>query len=77
VALAHKGLSEPFEAVYRFVPPLGKWGGHVHNFRVWSEPPAGGNFVFEATFGCGTFRFIQTKSADYRALVLDEACARD
>ena len=72
VALAHKGLREPFEAAYRLVPPLGKWGDQLHNFRVWSEPPVGsdseGNFVYEAPFGRGTFRFIQKKNGDYECL---------
>jgi hypothetical protein len=72
IALAHNGLREPFEATYQFVPPLGKWGGHVHNFRVWSEPAVGsdpeGNFVFESPFGRGTFRFLQTGNGDYECL---------
>jgi photosystem II stability/assembly factor-like uncharacterized protein len=74
VALAHKGLREPFQATYRFVPPLGRWGGgHVYDFRVWSEPAVGsfpeGNFVYESPFGRGTFRFIQTgRGDDYECL---------
>jgi hypothetical protein len=72
VALARKGLRVPFEAAYRFVPPLGKWGGHVYDFRVWSEPAVGsdpeGNFVYESPFGRGTFRFIQTGNGDYECL---------
>jgi photosystem II stability/assembly factor-like uncharacterized protein len=73
VALAHRGLREPFEAAYRFVPPLGRWGGHVYDFRVWSEPAVGsfpeGNFVYESPFGRGTFRFIQTgRGGDYECL---------
>ncbi len=31
VALAHKGLREPFEAAYRFVPPLHTWAGQLRN----------------------------------------------
>ena len=72
VALAHKGLREPFEAAHPLVPPLGKWGDQLHNFRALSEPPVGsdseGNFVYEAPFGRGTFRFIQKKNGDYECL---------
>jgi hypothetical protein len=71
VALAHKGLREPFEATYRFVPPLDILTGPPR-FTVWSEPAVGsepeGNFVFEAPFGRGTFRFIQTGDGDYECL---------
>ena len=72
VALAHKGLREPFEATYRFVPPLATGAGQLRDFRVWSEPPVGsdpeGNFVYEAPFGRGTFRFIQNGDGDYECL---------
>jgi hypothetical protein len=72
VALAHRGLREPFESVYRFNPPVGNWGDQLRNFRLWSEPPADsdheGNFVYEAPFGRGTFRFIQKRYGDYECL---------
>ena len=72
VALAQKGLRVPFEAAYRFVPPLATGAGQLRDFRVWSEPPVGsdseGNFVYEAPFGRGTFRFIQNGGDDYECL---------
>ena len=59
VALAHRGLREPFEAAYRFDPPLDTPTGQIDSFRIWSEPVVGsdpeGNFVYEAPFGRGTF----------------------
>jgi hypothetical protein len=40
--------------------------------RVWSEPPVGsdpeGDFVYEAPFGRGIFRFIQTGNGDCECL---------
>jgi hypothetical protein len=72
IALAHKGLREPFEAAYRFNPPLDSPTGPIPSFRVWSEPAVGsdpeGNFVYESQFGRGTFRFIQTGNGDYECL---------
>jgi hypothetical protein len=72
VALAHKGLSEPFEATYRLVYPKGTGKSDLHDFRIWSEPPVGsdvwGNFVYEAPFGSGTFRFIENGRDDYECL---------
>jgi len=72
VALAHQGLREPFEASYRFVPPLLAGAAQLRNFRVWSEPPVGsdpeGNFVYEAPFGRGTFLFIRNGNGDYECL---------
>jgi len=72
VTLAHRGLREPFEASYRFVPPLDILPGQISSFAVWSEPAVGsdpeGNFVFETPFGRGTFRFIQTGNGDYECL---------
>jgi hypothetical protein len=73
VALAHQGLREPFEATYRFVPPLDILPGEIPSFAVWSEPAVcsdpEGNFVYETPFGRGTFRFIQTgRGGDYECL---------
>jgi len=69
VALAHKGLREPFEATYRFVPPLDSSTGPIPSFAVWSEPMVGsdseGNFVYEAPFGSATFRFIKDGRGKY------------
>ena len=69
VALAHKGLREPFEATYRFVPPLDSPTGQIPSFVVWSEPVVGsdpeGNFVYEAPFGSATFRFIKDGRGKY------------
>ena len=69
VALAHQGLREPFEAAYRFVPPLDSPTGPIPSFTVWSEPVVGsdpeGNFVYEAPFGSATFRFIKDGRGKY------------
>ena len=69
VALAHKGLREPFEATYRFNPPLDSPTGPIPSFTVWSEPAVGsdpdGNFVYEAPFGSATFRFIKDGRGKY------------
>ncbi len=69
VALAHKGLREPFEATYRFVPPLDSPTAPIPSFAVWSEPMVGsdpeGNFVYEAPFGSATFRFIKDGRGKY------------
>jgi hypothetical protein len=69
IALAHKGLREPFEAAYRFVPPLDSPTGQIPSFTVWSEPAVGsdpdGNFVYEAPFGSATFRFIKDGRGKY------------
>ncbi len=71
VALARKGLRQPFEAVYRLVYPTGEIG-QVNQFRIWSEPATGsqneGDFVYEATAGLRTFQFIQNRRGDFECL---------
>ena len=71
VGLARKGLRQPFEAVYRLLYPTGKIG-QVNEFRIWSEPAAGtqneGDFVYEATAGSRTFRFIHNLRGNYECL---------
>ena len=67
VALAREGLHEPFEAVFRYLPPEDK-----PDFSFWYEPtgahPEGASFVYDAAFRHGTFRFIKNKSGDYECL---------
>ena len=67
VALAHKGLREPFEAAFRHVPPEDR-----PDFSLWYEPtgadPENASFVYEAAFGHGTFRFIKNRRGDYECL---------
>ena len=71
VALARKGLRQPFEAVYRLVYSTAEIG-QVNEFRIWSEPAAGtqneGDFVYEATAGLLTFRFIHNRRGNYECL---------
>ena len=71
VGLARKGLRQPFEAVYRLLYPTGEIG-QVNEFRIWSEPAAGtqneGDFVYEATAGSRTFRFIHNLRGNYECL---------
>ena len=73
-ALVRHGLRVPFEASYRFVPQT-----DGPDFRIWSEPAVGkeheGNFVYEATFRRGTFRFIQNRKGDYECLRLSPKSA--
>lgn len=71
VAPAQQGLRESFEAAYQVVYPPGA-GASGFDFRIWSERAVGsdaeGNFVYEAPFDHGTFRFIQHGRDDYQCL---------